>query len=700
VREVLESLKPWEPKDIVVLSLGHSGAHILMDSVPWLIEAYAPNLLRVRIGVPGGRDYGIRASRKASAFTHWHADERYVELGLADLQLVLSWTPLRLVLYHKGRKVLCSSEDGHIRGGLRIPFLSRREGAWAVAFALETGEALYGLGEKFTNLNRRGGLFTSWNEDALGVNGERSYKNNPFLWSTRGWGLFCNTTARTHHSVGFAGWSHRSYILLAEDQGVDLFLMVGSPAEILEAYAHLTGKAPPVPRWSLGVWWSRCYYRDEAEALEVARKLRAKRIPGDVLVLDGRAWLRVETRCALDWDTDRYPNPGDFVRKLKELGFRLCLWEYPYVSVHHPLFAELAEKGFFLRDRTGKPYVYRWDPEPFGELLTPLPPSGLLDFTCPGAWQWWQERHQELFALGVDVMKTDFGEQIPEDVLAFNGDSGHFLHNAYALLYNRCVWECSPHKLVFGRSGYAGSHRYPTVWGGDPQADWEGLASSIRGGLSWGLSGGPYYAHDIGGFYGTPDAELYVRWLQAAIFFSHVRFHGMSPREPWFFGNEAEKVAVAWLHLRMRLIPYLEMSLNEALNSGQPLARAMPLAIPEDRRAWGFEEQFLVGRHLLVAPVLKPGGLVEIYLPEGRWFDLWTGEAYEGPDLLRQRVGLERIPLFARDGAAIPLGNPAQRADEVGIEGFLLVGGANIKKEPGIKVLGTLSEALNLSSFL
>nr|WP_198665477.1 glycoside hydrolase family 31 protein [Thermus sediminis] len=624
-----------------------------------------------------------------------------MELGLADLRIGVAWHPLRLSVHHRGRGVLRSSEDGHIRGGLRIPFLSRKQGAWALAFALESGEAIYGLGEKFGGLNRRGGLFTSWNEDAWGVNGERSYKNVPLLWSTRGWGLFLHTTARAHHGVGFARWSHRSYIVVVEDEGIDVFLVLGSPAEILEAYTLLTGKAPLVPRWSLGVWWSRCFYKDEAEALDVARRLRAKGIPGDVLVLDGRAWLKVETRCALDWDRDRYPNPAGFVRRLKRLGFRLCLWEYPYVSIHHPLFAELAAKGYFLCDEQGNPYVYHWDPEPFGELLTPLPPSGLLDFTRAEAWRWWQERHQELFQLGVDVMKTDFGEQIPEDAVASNGDSGRFLHNAYALLYNRCVWECSPHKLVLARSSYAGGHRYPVVWGGDPQADWEGLASSIRGGLSWGLSGGPYYAHDIGGFYGTPDPELYVRWLQAAIFFSHVRFHGTSPREPWFFGKEAEKIVLQWLRLRMRLVPYLEASLYGALAVGQPLAKAMPLAFPEDRCARGFEEQFLVGQDLLVVPVLQPGGAVEAYLPGGKWFDLWSGKAYVGPDLLRLKVGLEKIPVFAREGAVIPIGNFAQRAEEVDVEGVLLVGEtAGRGREPGAKVLGALPGDFSLALLL
>ncbi|MCS6867510.1 MAG: alpha-xylosidase, partial [Thermus sp.] len=421
-------------------------------------------------------------------------------------------------------------------------------------------------------MNRRGGLFTGWNEDAWGVNTERSYKNVPFAWSPRGWGLFAHSLARTLHGVGYPPWSHRSYVLVCEEEGLDLFFLAGSPEEILGAYASLTGFPPPVPRWSYGVWWSRCYYRTPEEALGVAKELRRRGMPGDVLVLDGRAWLDVETRCTLDWDGRRYPDPEGFLRELRGLGFRVCLWEYPYVSVHNPLFRELEAQGFFLRDGQGKAYVYHWDPEPFGELLTPLPPSGILDFTKEEVVRWWKERHQRLFALGVDVMKTDFGEQVPADALAANGDTGRRLHNAYALLYNRAVYEATPERLVFARSGFAGSQRYPVHWGGDPQADWEGLGASIRGGLSWGLSGGAYYAHDIGGFYGTPTAELYVRWLQAGVFFSHLRFHGTSPREPWHFGPEAEALVRAWLRLRMRLVPYVEKSALSLVPMGLPLA--------------------------------------------------------------------------------------------------------------------------------
>jgi alpha-D-xyloside xylohydrolase len=694
------ALRRWRPNEVRVLEAGPQGVLALADGIPVALAAYGPRTVRLRIGSPQGRDYGILASPRPFAFSSVAVQGGGVRARVGNLQVDLDLEAPRLSLVWEGREVLRSSTDGHISGGLRVPFLARGEGVWSVAFALKVGEPVYGLGEKFGPLNRRGQLVTCWNEDALGVNAERSYKNVPFLWSPGGWGLFAHTTARSHHGVGYPQWSHRSYILVVEDEGLDLFLMAGSPGEILQAYADLTGQAAPVPRWSLGVWWSRCYYRTAEEALEVARELRRRRIPGDVLVLDGRAWLEVETRCTLEWDRKRYPDPAAFVAEVRSLGYRLCLWEYPYVSIYSSLFPELARKGFFLRDAQGHPYVYRWDPEPFGELLTPLPPSGILDFTQEEAVRWWQERHRNLFALGVEVMKTDFGEQVPEDAFAANGDSGKHLHNAYPLLYNRAVWEATPERLVFARSAYAGSHRYPVVWGGDPQADWDGLAASLRGGLSWGLSGGPYYAHDIGGFYGKPDGELYVRWVQAATFFSHMRFHGTSPREPWFFGEEVERIVRAWLGLRMRLIPYLEASLHRERHRGLPLVKALPLVFPDDPWARAFDEVFIVGEDLLVAPVVRPGGEVEIYLPAGRWYDLWTGDAYEGPYLLRQTCPLERIPVFAREGAVLPIGCFASRAEEVALDGVLLVGEGALGPHDGTHVLGNVDRGFTLDLLL
>jgi alpha-D-xyloside xylohydrolase len=314
-------------------------------------------------------------------------------------------------------------------------------------------------------------------------------------------------------------------------------------------------------------------------------------------------------------------------------------------------------------------------------LIPHLQPSGLLDFTNPEAYAWFRDMHRDLFEMGVSVMKTDYGEAVPEEVIGYNGDSGKRLHNAYSLLYNRCTFEASQmygdkQGLVWGRSSWAGGQRYPVQWGGDPQGDWEGLAASIRGGLSWGLSGGAFYAHDIGGFYGSqesggllgsgmPDPELYIRWAQAGIMASHTRFHGTSPREPWFFGRQAEQIVRSWLEWRYRLIPYLQACALQAKRTGLPVMRAMPLAFPEERLSWLFDQQYMLGPSLLVAPVVVPGGHVRYYLPAGKWFDLWNQTWVEGPGLFEQSMPLENIPVFGRAGTLLPLGPAVQHTGEL-----------------------------------
>jgi alpha-D-xyloside xylohydrolase len=330
--------------------------------------------------------------------------------------------------------------------------------------------------------------------------------------------------------------------------------------------------------------------------------------------------------------------------------------------VKNALFAELAARGWLLKDRrTGEAYRYQWDLEPFGAVLTPLPESGLLDFTHPGAYAYWRDRHRELFEAGVDMIKADFGEQVDEHMLASDGSSGSELHNAYALLYNRCVYEAAERyspggAFLFSRAAWSGSQRYPSQWGGDPQADWGGLAASLRGGLSWGMSGGPFYATDVGGFYADRrDAELYVRWAQAAVYSAHMRLHGIGPREPWSYGSPAEAAVNAALRLRERLRPYLQRCLEQAHATGLPVQRAMALACPDERAAWAFENQFFCGDDLLVAPCLEPGGRVELYLPAGRWRRFPDGtEELEGGRALRLRLALDETAVFVRAGAAIP----------------------------------------------
>jgi alpha-D-xyloside xylohydrolase len=273
------------------------------------------------------------------------------------------------------------------------------------------------------------------------------------------------------------------------------------------------------------------------------------------------------------------------------------------------------------------------------------------------------------------VIKSDFGEHVPDDAVAYNGDWGRRLHNVYPLLYNHCVFEATRKyqreearpPIVWGRAGWAGSQRYPIGWGGDPQSDWEGLAASLRGGLSWGMSGNPYHSSDIGGFYGAaqPTAELYVRWLQASVFGSHMRMHGIGEREPWLFGPEIEAICRKWLAFRYRLIPYLETVIATATASGLPVMRAMPLAFPGNALVREFDTQFMCGDALLVTPIVREGGYVDIALPPGGWYDLNTRQRLAGRQVLHYRAKLDQFPVFAREGYALPLGRAVQHTGEI-----------------------------------
>jgi alpha-D-xyloside xylohydrolase len=194
-------------------------------------------------------------------------------------------------------------------------------------------------------------------------------------------------------------------------------------------------------------------------------------------------------------------------------------------------------------------------------------------------------------------------------------------------------------------------------WAGDTGASWSGLAASIMGGLSWGMSGCPYYSTDIGGFYGEqPSPELFIRWTQAAVFCSHMRFHGIGPREPWAFGPEAEAIVREFIDLRYKLIPYLQKTCAQAAETGLPVMRSMALAFPGEKAPASFETQYMLGDDLFVAPVLRSGGKVAYRLPLGLWRDLWSGKPREGGTTITETMPLGRIPVYVRDSALVPFG--------------------------------------------
>lgn len=527
-------------------------------------------------------------------------------------------------------------------------------------FALHPQEAVFGFGEQFLALEKTGQTIDVNMVEATGTTTPRSYKNIPFFWSTRGWGVYLNHSARISCWVGSRAAADLQ--IAVEDDFLDYYLFVGDPQRILSRYTDLTGKSHMPPRWSFGFWQSKISYQSADEALDVVRHNREAGIPTDVLHLDTH-WFREDWRCDLEFAPDRFPDPAAFHREMADLGAKVSLWQLPYIPEGSQLFEDLAAADGFVKNRAGEIYdiAICYTPGHQGRV-------GCIDFTNPEAVRIYQAHLRRLFDLGARVIKVDFGEQAPLDGVYHDGTPGHRMHNLYPLLYNQAVAEATHEAtgewIIWARSTWAGSQRYPLHWGGDSSANWDNLGPQIRGGLSLGLSGFPFWSMDIGGFLGDAPGPLLVRWMQAGVFFSHPRIHGTGSRELFSRDAETQRICRDYIQLHYRLLPYLWATARECIARALPVSRALVLAFPDDPTTWGIDDQWLLGDSMLVAPILEESGRRKVYLPAGTWTDWWTGEQTDGPRWIDVRADLETLPLWMRDGAMIPLAPVMDHVDQ------------------------------------
>lgn len=590
-------------------------------------------------------------------------DESAVVLTLPRARLRVTLEPFVMELTDsRGRVVRQATELTDSSGALTVLPLGVTELehdrlAYHVSWLVEPDEHFYGLGERFTGLDLRGQQVDCWIQDSMGSTGTRSYKASPFVISSHGYAVLVDTTTAAAFDLAHSNVS--AWSVTVPDEEIDYYLISGSPGECLAAYRDLTGPALLPPKWAFGPWISGGFVPDNAtDVRERARLIREHHFPCDVLHID-TYWQPHGSWSDMRWDTDAFPDPQGLVSELTAQGFRTSLWMNPYLGVDSPYYPEAERNGWFLRTESGEIWV--------GQLWGGYhPDTALLDLTHPGAVAWFKGRIREALLSGASVLKTDFGEAIPADAVAHNGMTGERLHNLYPLLYNDLVAEvtrqAAGHGLTWGRSSWTGGQRHGAKWTGDPDSSWQDLASTLRAGLSLGLTGHPFWSHDIGGFHGTPTPELFVRWAQFGLLSPLSRFHGMTSRLPWAFGDEAYAAVLHAARLRMTLLPLLYSAAAEAVRTGEPLARPMALDHPDRPDAHAADLQYLLGPDLLVAPLYAEGGRRPVWFPPGAWLPYQGGAAVSGPAWHHVELPLATAPLWVRAGALVPVTAPADRA--------------------------------------
>lgn len=576
------------------------------------------------------------------------------EYGMIEIQKY----PWRLVIKDAQGRILTQTRhniDNDSSQVKLLPFSFIKRGAdnsrsVNPVFTLAPGERIYGCGESFTSLNKVGQKVHLSVTDPQGPETDGMYKPVPFFFSNRGYGIFMHTSAPVTCDFG-ASYIGADRLFMADEQ-MDFFVFFGEPKEILDEYTDITGKSPMLPLWSFGTWMSRITYFSQEEGLEIAKQLRAHRIPCDVIHFD-TGWFGVDWQCDYQFAKDRFENPEKMLKQLAKDGFHTCLWQLPYFTPKNRFFPEIVEKGLYVKNAAGgMPYE-----------------DAVLDFSNPETVAWYQSKITGLLKQGVSTIKCDFGEAAPYNGFYHSGKGGLYEHNLYPLRYNKALWEAVERQypgngIIWARSAWAGSQRYALHWGGDAATTNIGMLGDLRGGLSFGLSGFSFWSHDMGGFVTASPEDIYRRWLPFGFLSSHTRAHGAPPTEPWLISESFTEAFRDCAEMKYKLMPYVYAQAKDCSERGLPMVRALFVEFPQDKGAWYVEDEYMYGSQMLVAPLVESSSEREVYLPKGKWIDYQSGEVYEGG---YQTIKAGRIPavILVRDGSLIPHVSLAQRTDQI-----------------------------------
>lgn len=534
---------------------------------------------------------------------------------------------------------------------------------------LDVGEYVYGMGERYTPFIKNGQIVEIWNEDG-GTASEQTYKNIPFYVTNKGYGVFVAHAGDVHFEVGSEKVERVQFSVRTEQ--MEYYILNGhTPKGTVQLYTQLMGKPALPPSWSFGLWLTTSFTTnyDEKTTSSFIQGMADRDIPLHTFHFDC-FWMKGYEWCNFEWDKDTFPDPEGMLRRYKERGLHICVWINSYIGQKSKLFDEGLEHGYFVKNADGS--VWQCDRWQAG--------MALVDFTNPQACKWYEDKLERLIDMGVDCFKTDFGERIPvTGVQYYDGSDTVKMHNYYAYLYNKVVFELLERKLgkdkalVFARSTAAGGQKYPVHWGGDCTATYPSMAEDLRGGLSLALGGYGFWSHDIGGFEQTASADVYKRWCAFGLLSSHSRLHGStSYRVPWLFDEEACDILRKFVKLKCSLMPYIYAQAVKAHKEGIPMMRPMFLEFPEDLTCETLDKQYMLGDSLLVAPVFKETGEVSYYLPEGKWTNYLTGDVKEGGKWYKEIFDYFNLPLMVRENTVLAVGCNDERPDYDYTDGITL----------------------------
>lgn len=589
----------------------------------------------------------------------------YLNLSTSSVDVNIKKSPLTIQFLDKDGKVLNADDEG---------FGTTWIGDQVTCYKkLLSDEKFIGLGEKTGPLNRRGQGYVNWNNDdyAYEVDDDPIYESIPFYMGIHGkqvYGIFFDNTAKSTFNFGASNDRFSSFGADSGEMNY-YFFGAGNVADIMNDYTWLTGRMELPPIWSLGFQQSRWSYYPDKEVMRLAKTFREKKIPADVIYLDIHYMDHYKV---FTWNKERFPEPQKMIHQLNDMGFHLAVIVDPGIKKEagYHVYEEGKQDGVFLKYPDGSLYT--------GQVWPGW--CHFTDFTEEKGRKFWGKQFSALTDVGVEGFWNDmnepatWGNQFPDLVeFSMEGNKGthKVAHNIYGMEMSRATREgvrkLQPNKrpLILTRAGFAGIQRYSAVWTGDNVASNDHMLLSARMVASMGLSGLAFAGPDMGGFSGKRTSDLFIRWLSQGIFTPFFRNHATynsRDHEPWAYGEDIEGWARDYLDLRYELMPYIYSAFYEASKTGMPIARSLAIDYTFDDKIYegDFQNQYLFGSDFLIAPTRSEQKYNKVYLPEGSWYNYWTGQKYQGKQEVLVPAPLDKLPVFVKGGAVIPMQSKVQ----------------------------------------